>query len=105
MEALERLVDGLGVKPTSRTIDIYTNGTVELYTGPLGDMPRIGDLPRIGELPQIRPSYGINVIPYGNLSGLGGDFHDSFNLDRYGNMYGGHTTIKLPGYDKYKIDW
>jgi hypothetical protein len=26
---------------------------VELYTGPLGDMPRIGDLPRIGELPQI----------------------------------------------------
>ena len=33
------------------------------------------------------------VIPYGNL-GIEGlrDLHDTFKLDGYGNVYGGHTT-------------
>lgn len=35
-------------------------------------------------------------IGYGNLSDLGGDLHESFKIDRYGNIYGGHTTYNIP---------
>jgi hypothetical protein len=36
---------------------------------------------------------GISV-PYGNL-GISGlrDLHDTFSVDRYGNLYSGHTTF------------
>ena len=34
------------------------------------------------------------IIPYGNL-GIPElkDLHDTFNVDRHGNLYGGHTTF------------
>jgi len=109
MEALERLVNGAGANAASRTIDIYTGGAVELYTGPMHfDLPKIEPM-RFTEIrpiePLIKPGYGMTVLPYGNLTGLGGETHDSFKLDRYGNPYDGHTTIKIPGYDKFTTDW
>jgi hypothetical protein len=45
------------------------------------------------------------IIPYGNQTGLGGDIHDTFKKDRYDNIYGGHTTIQLPGIEPMRIDW
>ena len=37
------------------------------------------------------------IIPYGNITGIGGDVHDTFNYDSLGNIYNGHTTIRIPG--------
>jgi len=35
------------------------------------------------------------IIPYGNLGIKGlGDLHDTFDVDRFGNPYNGHTTFK-----------
>jgi len=45
------------------------------------------------------------VIPYGNLTDQGGDVHDTFKLDRYGNSYGGHTSVKIPAYTPIKVPW
>ena len=48
-----------------------------------------------GKLPKIRPlGNGGITIPYGNLGIKGlNDLHDTFDVDRYGNLYGGHTTF------------
>ena len=42
------------------------------------------------------------VIPYGDK--LGFDLHDTFKLDRYGNLYGGHSTSNLKGGGKLRIN-
>lgn len=72
-----------------------------------GSVPleRQTNLNEFGISRQIIPSYGISVVPYGDLTGLGGDVHDSFKLDRYDNIYGGHTTLNIRGYEKDKMDW
>lgn len=46
-------------------------------------------------IPEFKFSGHKLVIPYGNL-GIEevGDLHDTFSVDRYGNLYGGHTTFK-----------
>ena len=103
-QALEQM---LGFAPTLgqtrmyETIDIYTAGTTALYTPP--PKPLDGN---IGQIPSL-PSSPINpvVIPYGNQTGLGGDIHDTFKIDRYDNPYGGHTSIKIPGIKPYQINW
>jgi len=60
----------------------------------------------IGQIPRL-PSSPINpvVVPYGNQTGLGGDVHDTFRIDRYDNLYGGHTSIKIPGYEPFRMPW
>jgi len=60
----------------------------------------------IGQIPGL-PSSPINpvVVPYGNQTGLGGDVHDTFRIDRYDNLYGGHTSIKIPGYEPFRMPW
>ena len=35
----------------------------------------------------------------------GGDLHDTFRIDRDGNLDGGHTTIQLPGGPKKHLPW
>jgi len=100
----------LGVIPTLgnmglyRTIDVYTGELVVLYTPKPKDL--IPSDTSIGQIPSL-PSSPINpvVIPYGNLTGLGGDVHDTFKIDRYDNIYGGHTSIKIPGYGPIRIPW
>ena len=59
----------------------------------------VGDLKSLSAsvlyTPKIKPlSNGGITIPYGNL-GIPGlkDLHDTFSVDRYGNLYGGHTTF------------
>ncbi|HIH23870.1 TPA: hypothetical protein HA251_02440 [Candidatus Woesearchaeota archaeon] len=60
----------------------------------------------IGQLPKTRKlSHTGTVIPYGDLQTLNGETHDTFKIDRYGGVYGGHTTINVPGYRKKRVDW
>ena len=42
------------------------------------------------------------VIPYGDK--LGFDLHDTFKVDRYGNLYDGHSTSNLKGGGKLRIN-
>ena len=41
------------------------------------------------------------VIPYGNI--LEFDLHDTFKVDRYRNLYNGHSTSNLKGGNKLRI--
>lgn len=64
-------------------------------------------------LNQFDNNYNLNSTPglynsnrnYGQFS-TGGNLHDTFRVDRYDNIYGGHTTIDL-GKDigKTHLDW
>jgi hypothetical protein len=78
-------------KNINRTIDVYTSGTAALYTGPV--------------IIPSQANYGQFVVPYGNVTEMGGDVHDTFKTDRYDNPYGGHTTINIPGYNKIHLPW
>lgn len=63
------------------TIDVYTAGTTALYTPPLKPFrPRI-----IPSLIGIVIPHPITDLPLINL-------HDTYKIDRYDNLYGGHTT-------------
>lgn len=66
------------------------------------------DLKR-NEMKPLEPDFKLdllNVIPIETLpKDLGGDVHETFKLDRYGNIYGGHTTIRLPGDFKKRFSW
>ena len=42
------------------------------------------------------------VIPYGDK--LGFDLHDTFKVDRYGNLYDGHSTSNLKSGSKLRIN-
>lgn len=41
---------------------------------------------------------------YGQFS-TGGNLHDTFRIDRYENIYGGHTTVDLGGGMKVHMPW
>src|SRR3989338_3790814 len=95
-QALEQMlgseiVPTIGQERMCGTIDLYVGGTAALYSfNPPKPMDGYGQINRI-------PSSPINpvVIPYGNETGLGGDVHDTFKIDRYHNPYGGHTSVKI----------
>ena len=44
------------------------------------------------------------IIPTYNIPG-GGDIHETFKIDRYGNIYDGHTTLRIPGGKDDHINW
>ena len=53
-------------------------------------------------------------IPLGNGYGMQpigpsplgtGDIHDTFRVDGFGNISGGHTTIQLPGVNSFHLPW
>ena len=41
---------------------------------------------------------------YGQFS-TGGNLHDTFRIDRYDNIYGGHTTVDLGGGQQIHLPW
>ena len=45
------------------------------------------------------------IQPLGESPMGGGDMHESFNVDKDGNISGGHTTTRLPGGQSKKVDW
>lgn len=47
---------------------------------------------------------GYGVQPIKKLPG-GGDIHDTFKVDEYGNVSDGHTTVRLPYGKDVKLPW
>lgn len=43
------------------------------------------------------------IVPLGP-SPLGGDLHETFNVDKDGNLRDGHTTVRIKGGKKVRID-
>ncbi|MFA5887204.1 MAG: hypothetical protein WC852_00650 [Candidatus Nanoarchaeia archaeon] len=76
-----------------------------LYSSSFGNGGNPSSFGNAGQLPGLKVSYNGGVIPYGNLTELGGDVHDTFKIDRYDNIYGGHTTLDIPGYEKLHLPW
>jgi hypothetical protein len=56
----------------------------------------------IGEFSPWTRDFGI--VPLGP-SPLGGDIHESFNVDEFGNIRRGHTTVQIPGGKKFRKYW
>jgi len=55
--------------------------------------------------PNFRPlNNGYGIQPMGP-SPLGGDIHDTFRVDRSGNISNGHTTVQIPGGQKTHLLW
>jgi len=46
--------------------------------------------------------FGIQPISGGLPSG---GMHDTFRVDRDGNINGGHTTVQIPGGQKIRMPW
>ena len=96
-QALEQMLENTFVPNIAKdrmyqTIDTYTDGTTALYSSgkPL-------------DQPKIIPSDNGVVIPHPKIPGVP-DLHDTYKIDRYDNLYKGHTTINLPNYGKIRID-
>ena len=51
---------------------------------------------------QIKPTPSGFVVPYGNLTGLGGDVHDTYRV-KGDNVLGGHTTFNIPGFERKRV--
>ena len=102
MQALEQMLE-FAPKQRAKTIDIYTSGAVELYSGTTGPAMINGGLRTMDTINH--SSYNRNIIPYGGILGSKTDMHETFDVDRFGNPYNGHTTIKVPGIDKIRTDW
>ena len=64
-------------------------------TAPMGSGSGSGFIPLGG---------GFGIQPLGP-SPLGGDMHETFKLDREGNLSDGHTTIRIPGGKEIHIPW
>ena len=98
-QALEQMLDNTFVPNIAQdrvyqTIDVYINRTIQLYSF---------DLPKPVDQPKIIPSYNGAVIPHPTIPEVP-DLHDTYKIDRYGNLYDGHTTINLPNDGKIRID-
>ncbi|MBI5963631.1 MAG: hypothetical protein HY863_09175 [Chloroflexi bacterium] len=52
----------------------------------------------------VNPSLHPSLNNYGQFS-TGGSLHDTFKIDRYENIYGGHTTVDLGGNQQIHIGW
>jgi len=47
---------------------------------------------------------GWGVQPIGPTH-LGGDYHDTFRVDPFGNIGGGHTTARITGGQSINMPW
>jgi len=47
---------------------------------------------------------GWGVQPIEKLE-IGGDVHDTFQVNETGNVSGGHSTVRLPDKLERKMDW
>lgn len=102
------------------TIDLYAGRETALYTPPplsigydiIGPLSIISPSPYISPWekpwetpyePKIIPIDNGIVIPHPKIPGIGIDLHDTYKIDRYNNLYDGHTTINLPNNDKLRF--
>jgi len=75
-----------------QTLDVYLSGLSRMYIGP-GEPPG-------GPFFPTNTGFGIKVPkPLKQID----DYHETFKIDRYGNLYGGHSSITIDG-KKKRID-
>ncbi len=80
-------------KQLYQTTDVYTAGTTALYTPP----PK-----PFNPKPFFPTSTGFGISIPKPLKEID-DYHETFKIDRYDNLYGGHSTITIGG-KKIRID-
>lgn len=51
------------------------------------------------------PGPGIYPTSQPNQFSTGGGLHETFKVDRYQNLYDGHTTVRIPGGQKINMPW
>ena len=44
------------------------------------------------------------TVPTYNIPG-GGQIHETFKIDRYGNLHDQHTTVQVPGIPSTHMPW
>ena len=101
-QALEQMLElAPTIEQESRayqTLDVYTSGLSRMYIGPRGI---------IEPMTPLRPffptntGFGINVSKPPDIIK---DYHETFKIDRYDNLYGGHSSITPIGGNKLRID-
>ncbi len=47
---------------------------------------------------------GYGVQPMGSTP-LGGDLHETFGVNEHGDVYDGHTTVRISGGHSVRLDW
>ncbi len=88
---VNELVPRMGQTKTYVTIDVYTNGVTQMYTGPM--KPLTPFFPT-------STGFGINLPKIDGIK----DYHETFKIDRYDNLYGGHSSITPFGGNKFRIN-
>ncbi|MBU4284305.1 MAG: hypothetical protein KJ968_04290 [Nanoarchaeota archaeon] len=73
------------------TIDLYTSGQFQMYTG---------QFKPINPFFPTATGFGINIPK--PLKGIN-DYHETFKLDRYDNLYNGHSSVTINGI-KIRLD-
>jgi hypothetical protein len=73
---------------TYQTLDVYTSGLTQMYTGP-GRRPLDPFFPT-------STGFGVSVRGVPGVD----DYHETFKQDRYDNLYGGHSSITIGGKKK-----
>ena len=120
-QALEQMLE---LAPSNRatsidyaSIDVYTNGASHMEAklcgcpggGCVHDMAVADDFrfrrEEQSRMAQIVPTNQGAVIPYGNLTGLGGDVHDTLRTNANGNLSNGHLTVNIPEVGKKRFLW
>ena len=48
---------------------------------------------------------GYGIQPLCPVPNYGGDIHDTFKVDKLGNITDGHTTLQIPGDKKIRLNW
>jgi len=71
------------------------------YSQPPSYLPPLDTVLHGGFRP-LQGGWGIQPI---GPSPLGGDVHDTFRVNRQGNVSGGHTTARIPGGQSINIPW
>lgn len=50
-------------------------------------------------------NFGFQPIGMFEVDFFRGDLHDSFNVDNFGNVFNGHTTIRFRGGFEKRLPW
>ncbi len=93
-QALEQMLEfapTFGQTRTYETIDTYARGTTVLYSF---DPPK-------PMTPFFPTSTGFGIIIPNPLDEIK-DYHETFKIDRYDNLYGGHSSITPVGGTKFR---
>ncbi len=53
----------------------------------------------------LKDSGGWGIQPLGPSPLGSGDIHETFNVDKDGNLSGGHTTVRIPGGQDVRMPW